>query len=94
MEHEIILQPISVVHGIGECKGVILPSNLFATSEKKLRIEGVCSVCGRGVYDDLLITDIVKHCPPSPESDQVPEFTEANIAWLKDMRVSVEEPRK
>lgn len=93
MECDLRLQPIAVVHGVGGCRGIIVPIHLFVTSERKLRILGVCDQCNKDCYEDLSLSDLAAHCPEPPISVVDMKLTAQDRAYLREMDAAFRIPQ-
>lgn len=89
MESGIKLTPISVVHGREGCTGVIVPIHLFVTSERKLRILGVCNGCNKNVFEDITLDELARHCPPPAVSEGIPALSAADMYYLRALRIAI-----
>jgi len=89
MECDARLQPITVIHGVGGCRGAIVPTHLFVTSEGKLRILGVCDQCKRDCYEDFSLRDLLAHRPEPPISDEEMKLTHDDLLYLGAMRITL-----
>lgn len=89
MESGIKLAPISVVHGREGCTGVIVPIHLFVTSERKLRVLGVCNACNKNVFGEITLDELARHCPTPAFSEGITEMSGADIKYLRALGVAI-----